>query len=207
VRAGAHPSSPRRSDKTDKRDALKLARLLAAGDLKLVTVPDPEHEWLRDLVRAREDARVDLMRVRHRVSKFLLRRELHAPARVGNDLIIDTQGGATVRTGPGSDKVIAPGRGDLVVCTAGSHDDLVYADRSDTIAPGCRQGRSRVLYRPAPPWPVKRCRHQRQPLDRAVRRPPATSIARSTASPRASFLTGCQTSTSRPTSAPHITPI
>jgi RTX calcium-binding nonapeptide repeat (4 copies) len=68
----------------------------------------------------------------------------------GDDLIIDDQGGATVRTGPGSDKVIAPGRGDLVVCAAGSHDDLIYADRSDTIAPSCRRNRSRVLYRPAP---------------------------------------------------------
>jgi hypothetical protein len=68
----------------------------------------------------------------------------------GNDLIIDTQGGAIVRTGPGRDKVIAPGRGDLVVCAAGSHDNLIYADRSDTIAPSCRQHRSRVLYRPAP---------------------------------------------------------
>jgi RTX calcium-binding nonapeptide repeat (4 copies) len=68
----------------------------------------------------------------------------------GNDLIIDTQGGATVRTGPGSDKVIAPGRGDLVVCAAGSHDSMIYADRSDTIAPSCRRHRSRVLYRPAP---------------------------------------------------------
>ena len=68
----------------------------------------------------------------------------------GDDLIIDDQGGATVRTGPGSDKVIAPGRDDLVVCAAGSHDNLIYADRSDTIAPSCRRTRSRVLYRPAP---------------------------------------------------------
>lgn len=65
--------------KTDKRDALRLARLLAAGDLKLVTVPPPEHEHVRDLVRCREDVRGDLMRARHRISKFLLRRELHYP--------------------------------------------------------------------------------------------------------------------------------
>jgi len=63
--------------KTDKRDALRLARLLVAGELKLVRVPSPSQEQLRDLVRAREDVRVDLMRLRHRISKFLLRRELY----------------------------------------------------------------------------------------------------------------------------------
>jgi transposase len=63
--------------KTDKRDALKLARLLAAGELRIVRVPEPEEEQLRDLVRCREDVRVDLMRTRHRLSKLCLRRELH----------------------------------------------------------------------------------------------------------------------------------
>jgi transposase len=67
--------------KTDKRDALRLARLLAAGDLTLVAVPPVEHERLRDLVRCREDVRRDLMRVRHRIDKFLLRRELYYPRR------------------------------------------------------------------------------------------------------------------------------
>jgi transposase len=65
--------------KTDKRDAAKLARLLLAGELRPVRVPDPEEEQLRDLVRAREDVRVDLMRARHRLSKLLLRRELYYP--------------------------------------------------------------------------------------------------------------------------------
>ena len=67
--------------KTDKRDALRLARLLAAGDLTLVAVPPVEHERLRDLVRCREDVRGDLMRVRHRIGKFVLRRELYSPGR------------------------------------------------------------------------------------------------------------------------------
>jgi transposase len=66
--------------KTDKRDALRLARLLAAGDLVLVAVPPEQHERARDLVRCREDLRGDLMRTRHRISKFLLRRELYPPA-------------------------------------------------------------------------------------------------------------------------------
>ena len=63
--------------KTDKRDAVRLARLLAAGELTLVTIPSVEREQLRDLVRCREDIRVDLMRARHRIGKFLLRREIY----------------------------------------------------------------------------------------------------------------------------------
>lgn len=69
--------------KTDKRDAIRLARRLAAGELTLVRVPSVEHERLRDLVRCREDIRGDLMRARHRLGKFLLRREIYyeGPAR------------------------------------------------------------------------------------------------------------------------------
>jgi len=67
--------------KTDKRDAVKLARLHAAGQLVLVHVPKLEHEQLRDLARCREDARQDLMRAKHRIGKFLLRRELYFPGR------------------------------------------------------------------------------------------------------------------------------
>jgi transposase len=63
--------------KTDKRDAIRLARRLAAGELTFVTVPSVEHEQLRDLVRCRDDIRVDLMRARHRLGKFLLRREIY----------------------------------------------------------------------------------------------------------------------------------
>jgi transposase len=59
--------------KTDRRDAEHLVRLLLAGRLQAVRVPGPEEEALRDLVRAREQVRVDLMRWRHRLSKLLLR--------------------------------------------------------------------------------------------------------------------------------------
>ena len=59
--------------KTDRRDAEHLVRLLLAGKLHAVRVPGPAEEALRDLVRAREDVRVDLMRARHRLSKLLLR--------------------------------------------------------------------------------------------------------------------------------------
>jgi transposase len=59
--------------KTDRRDAELLVRLLLAGKLHAVRVPGPEEEALRDLVRAREAVRADLMRCRHRLSKLLLR--------------------------------------------------------------------------------------------------------------------------------------
>jgi transposase len=62
--------------KTDRRDAERLVRLLAAGDLSFVRIPTVEEEQFRDLARCREAARGDLMRARHRLSKFLLRREI-----------------------------------------------------------------------------------------------------------------------------------
>ncbi len=68
--------------KTNRRDALKLARCYRSGDLTAVWVPDAEHEALRDLVRAREVAKKDQLRARHRLGKFLLRRGLRAAAGV-----------------------------------------------------------------------------------------------------------------------------
>jgi len=59
--------------KTDTRDARHLARLLHLGQISDVAVPSVEQEAARDLVRAREDSRRDLMAARHRVSKLLLR--------------------------------------------------------------------------------------------------------------------------------------
>jgi transposase len=73
---GAIPRQPGDRVKTDQRDALKLARLHAAGQLRSVTVPSVELESLRDLVCAREDLRGDLMAARHRISKLLVRRGL-----------------------------------------------------------------------------------------------------------------------------------
>src|SRR5258708_15837449 len=66
--------------KTDRRDATKLARSYRAGDLTAVWVPNEEHEALRDLVRAREAAKQDQLRARHRLSKFRLRHGRRAPA-------------------------------------------------------------------------------------------------------------------------------
>jgi transposase len=59
--------------KTDARDARHLARLLMLGDVTAVAIPTREQEAARDLVRAREDGRGDLMSTRHRLSKLLLR--------------------------------------------------------------------------------------------------------------------------------------
>ncbi|MCA1699219.1 MAG: IS110 family transposase, partial [Actinobacteria bacterium] len=68
------PRAPGDRVKTDRRDAELLVRLLLAGKLHAVRVPGAEEEALRDLIRAREAVRVDLMRCRHRLSKLLLRR-------------------------------------------------------------------------------------------------------------------------------------
>ncbi|WP_454299265.1 IS110 family transposase [Salana multivorans] len=66
--------------KTDARDAVLLARLLKLEELGGVRVPSVAEESARDLVRAREDARVELMAARHRLSKLLLRRGIVYPA-------------------------------------------------------------------------------------------------------------------------------
>lgn len=65
--------------KTDRRDAEKLARCYRAGDLTPVYVPDAAQEALRDLVRAREAAKKDQLKARHRLGKFLLRHGQRRP--------------------------------------------------------------------------------------------------------------------------------
>ena len=67
---------PRRAGdriKTDRRDAGQLAILYRAGALTAIHVPTDDEEAVRDLLRCREDIRTDLLRARHRLSKFLLR--------------------------------------------------------------------------------------------------------------------------------------
>jgi transposase len=70
------PVRPGQRIKTDRRDASKLVRLYRAGELTVVHTPTEREEALRDLTRCRDDARADLHRARHRLSKFLLRRGL-----------------------------------------------------------------------------------------------------------------------------------
>src|SRR5438034_8828164 len=75
------PRKPGERIKTNRRDARKLAELLRAGLLTEVRPPTPEEEAVRDLCRARDDAREDLQRCRHRLGKLLLRRGLHYSGR------------------------------------------------------------------------------------------------------------------------------
>jgi transposase len=81
VAPGSIPRAPGDRVKTDPRDSLRLVRLLAAGELSFAFVPTVEDEHFRDLVRTIEDVRGDLMRARHRLGKFLLRRGQRYPGR------------------------------------------------------------------------------------------------------------------------------
>jgi transposase len=62
--------------KTDRRDAVQLARLMRSGDLTPVYVPKVEDEAMRDLTRAREDALRDLKATKFRLKAFLLRHDI-----------------------------------------------------------------------------------------------------------------------------------
>ena len=67
------PKRPGDRIKNDTRDALTLARLLRAGELTFVWVPDEVHEAMRDLVRARQAASSDVRKARQRIQSFLLK--------------------------------------------------------------------------------------------------------------------------------------
>jgi transposase len=67
--------------KTDRRDAVQLARLMRSGALTPVYVPEVEDEAIRDLSRAREDARRDLKTAQFRLKAFLLRHDIRYPGR------------------------------------------------------------------------------------------------------------------------------
>jgi transposase len=73
------PKKPGDRVKTNRRDAVGLAKLLRAGELTAVWVPDRGHEAMRDLTRARETAMMDLRSKRQQVSAFLLRQGRHYP--------------------------------------------------------------------------------------------------------------------------------
>ena len=75
------PSRPGDRVKTNRRDALSMAKLLRAGELTAVWVPDERHEAMRELARARDVAQKDLRRKRQQISSFLLRIGLHYPGK------------------------------------------------------------------------------------------------------------------------------
>lgn len=67
------PVQQGRRIKTDRRDAVRLASLFRSGELTAVTIPEPQVEAMRDLERARDDAKCDERVARQRLDKFLLR--------------------------------------------------------------------------------------------------------------------------------------
>lgn len=75
------PKRPGDKVKTNRRDAMSLSKLLRAGELTAVWVPDPHHEAMRDLVRAREAAKRDLTSKCQQVSALLLRQGRHYPGK------------------------------------------------------------------------------------------------------------------------------
>jgi transposase len=75
------PRRPGERLKTDRRDAVKLARLARAGELTAIYVPDEGDEAMRDLVRAREDAVAMQRQARQRLQALLLRNEVRYPQR------------------------------------------------------------------------------------------------------------------------------
>jgi transposase len=79
VAPGKTPRAASDRVKTDRKDAELLARLLLAGQLKAITVPSIEVEAARELTRAHDASRRDLMTARHRVSKMLLRHGIVYP--------------------------------------------------------------------------------------------------------------------------------
>jgi transposase len=70
------PKKPGDRVKTDRRDAVQLARLARSGDLTAVYVPNVEDEAIRDLTRSREDAISDLKSAKFRLKAFLLRQDI-----------------------------------------------------------------------------------------------------------------------------------
>jgi transposase len=75
------PSRPGDRVKTNRRDAMSMAKLLRAGELTAVWVPDGRHEAIRELTRARDAAQKDLRSKRQQISSFLLRIGLHYPGK------------------------------------------------------------------------------------------------------------------------------
>ena len=69
------PRRPGDHVKTDRRDAMTLARLLRAGELTAIWVPDEAHEAVRDLIRARRSAQEDATAAKQTVRSFLLRHD------------------------------------------------------------------------------------------------------------------------------------
>jgi transposase len=138
---GLIPRGPSDRVKTDQRDAGRLVRLLLAGELHRVAVPTVEAESLRDLVRAREDLRGDLMSARHRVVTLLLRHDVRFDGSEGNWTQPHLRWLSTVRfEHPGTQAAFDDYRGAV---------DALVIRRGDSSARSpsncrCRRGRRRL---------------------------------------------------------------
>jgi transposase len=75
------PRKPGDRVKTDRRDAITLARLMRSGDLSSIYVPQVQDEAIRDLSRARKDTLEDLKTAKHRLKAFLLRQDIRYEGR------------------------------------------------------------------------------------------------------------------------------
>jgi hypothetical protein len=148
--------------KTDRRDAEHLVRLLFAGQLHPVRVPGPAEEALRDLVRAREDLRGDLMRTRHRLSKLLLRHTSagsSAATRQPSGLPWTCSGiMAVIRGGAGSEPwTEPPAADDVLVCLALRCHGLHGRGAAFRLRGGAMKAGQRGCG-----WPGRRARRQRR---------------------------------------------
>jgi transposase len=97
------PIRPGDRIKTNRRDAITLARLHRAGELTPVWVPDGAHEAVRDLVRVREGAMLDLRMKRQQLTTFLLRHDQIFPGRKTCCGLMSLAVRATLRTSCPSD--------------------------------------------------------------------------------------------------------
>jgi transposase len=124
--------------KTDRRDAERLVRLLMIGGLHAVRVPTPAKEAMRDLVRAREDVRGDLMRARHRVAKLLLRHDLHFEGNNWTQRHLDWLGRVELLE-PVAQAVLLDGISAIVACWCGARVSRPRWLRSSRALRGSRR--------------------------------------------------------------------
>jgi transposase len=196
VQVAAPGSIPKGADdrvKTDRRDAVRLARLLAAGELRFAFVPSLADERFRDLVRSIDDLRGDLICARHRLGKFLLRRGERYPgptrAWTGTHLRPPRQPARVARAG---DPRLKPPAGDRAASLL-PRDRHALGRRPRGRSRACSPASSASSPASTPPTPRAAKARSPRPAGRTRAgcwsRPPTTTVARpasATRSPAAS---------------------
>jgi transposase len=145
------PKKPGDRVKTDRRDAVSLAKLLRAGELTAVWVPDRHHEAMRDLTRAREATVMDLRSKRQQVSAFLLRQGLHYAgkktwSKAHVSWLTSQKLNYLEQRLAFEEMMLADAPGARTSCTTGAGDPSGDA-RSDTSARGDRYGSALMVPR------------------------------------------------------------